>query len=231
VSYGDHQAGPKSRLVSGSAPDYKPRHRQPRSRRDWLFAVLAGAVLIALAAAFTHGTGFSPSARDMSGSAAGQGQTLEGDTPVPQYHTVLDEDTSARHATGTLAARRYRRLERARAARKAARAAAAQVPAPQPVATPAPAQSVPATSTAPAGISSFEACVIAHESGGNPTAVNPTSGAGGLFQFLLSSWLGTPYGSQYPSGAQTAPASAQYAAFQWEYAHYGSAPWAGDGCA
>lgn len=79
--------------------------------------------------------------------------------------------------------------------------------------------------------SGFEACVIARESGGNPQAYNPSSGAGGLYQFLLSTWMGTPEGASYPGGAQTAPVSVQEAAFAYVYARDGPADWAPyDGC-
>jgi hypothetical protein len=37
-------------------------------------------------------------------------------------------------------------------------------------------------------------CIIAHESRGNPGAVNPRSGASGLGQFLRGTWLSTPQG-------------------------------------
>jgi len=81
------------------------------------------------------------------------------------------------------------------------------------------------------GGTGFEACVIAHESGGNPSAVNPTSGAGGLYQFLPSTWAKLGYAGQYPGGAQTAPVSVQRAAFEQLYAEAGTAPWAPyDGC-
>jgi resuscitation-promoting factor RpfC len=81
------------------------------------------------------------------------------------------------------------------------------------------------------GMAAFEACVISRESGGNPRAVNPSSGAGGLFQFLPSTWAGLGYGSAYPGGAQTAPVSVQEAAFAKLYAEAGTSPWAPyDGC-
>lgn len=102
-------------------------------------------------------------------------------------------------------------------------ASAAQTVSSPPAAT---AQVAPAVAA-----SGFEACVIARESGGNPQAYNPTSGAGGLFQFLLSTWIALGYGSSYPGGAQTAPASVQVAAFWAEYAQAGTAPWRPyDGC-
>jgi resuscitation-promoting factor RpfC len=90
----------------------------------------------------------------------------------------------------------------------------------------APAQTVPTAS-----MSAFEACVISRESGGNPQAVNPASGAGGLFQFLPSTWASLGYAASYPGGAQTAPVSVQEAAFATLYAESGTSPWAPyDGC-
>lgn len=74
----------------------------------------------------------------------------------------------------------------------------------------------------------FLSCIVQAESGGDPTAVNPSSGAGGLFQFLPSTWAGLGY-SGLP---QDAPVSEQWAAAEALYAQEGSAPWAGqgDGC-
>ena len=82
-----------------------------------------------------------------------------------------------------------------------------------------------------AGMAAFEACVISRESGGNAGAVNPYSGAGGLFQFLPSTWAGLGFASAYPGGAQTAPVSVQEQAFARLYAEAGTSPWAPyDGC-
>jgi LysM repeat protein len=100
--------------------------------------------------------------------------------------------------------------------------------APSSSASPAPA---PPQQASTAGMSAFESCVIQAESGGNPTAVNPSSGAGGLFQFLPSTWASLGYASAYPGGAQTAPAGVQEAAFAKLYAEAGTSPWAPyDGC-
>jgi SLT domain-containing protein len=72
-------------------------------------------------------------------------------------------------------------------------------------------------------------CIIAHESGGDPAAVNPSSGAGGLFQFLPSSWLA--YG-----GGQFAPLpNLATADQQWQIALAAQAqsywyPWVGTNC-
>ncbi|MBO0732576.1 MAG: transglycosylase family protein, partial [Acidimicrobiaceae bacterium] len=60
--------------------------------------------------------------------------------------------------------------------------------APDPAPAPAPAPS--SSSGSVTAQSSFEACVIQRESTGNPTAVNPVSGAAGLYQFLASTWGG-----------------------------------------
>ena len=92
-------------------------------------------------------------------------------------------------------------------------------------------QQAPAQSASTSGMSAFESCVISRESGGNPQAFNPSSGAGGLFQFLPSTWASLGYAGSYPGGAQTAPVGVQEAAFATLYAEAGTAPWAPyDGC-
>jgi LysM repeat protein len=119
-----------------------------------------------------------------------------------------------------------------------ARAALAATPAPPPVAAPAaqPASATAATSAAQApaqpaatysGGSGYQACVIARESGGNASAVNPSSGAGGLYGFLPSTWQALGF-----SGSpQNAPVSVQNAAFAKMYAQSGTAAWSPyDGC-
>jgi transglycosylase-like protein/LysM domain-containing protein len=89
----------------------------------------------------------------------------------------------------------------------------------------------PTGTVSTAGMAAFEACVISRESGGNPRAVNPASGAGGLYQFLPSTWASLGFADAYPGGAQTAPVSVQRAAFARLYAEAGTSPWAPyDGC-
>ncbi|MFI5066987.1 MAG: transglycosylase family protein [Streptosporangiales bacterium] len=74
---------------------------------------------------------------------------------------------------------------------------------------------------------SFQACVIQRESSGNPAAVNPSSGAGGLYGFLPSTWHALGF-SGLP---ENAPVSVQNAAFAKEYAQSGTSAWAPyDGC-
>ena len=75
--------------------------------------------------------------------------------------------------------------------------------------------------------SSFQQCVISRESGGNPGAVNASSGAGGLYQFLPSTWSSLGYGGL----PENAPVWEQNQAFQKLYAQAGTSPWSpSDGC-
>lgn len=67
--------------------------------------------------------------------------------------------------------------------------------------------------------------IIACESGGNPTAHNPSSTASGLFQFLTSSWLGYGGGRYAPTAAQATPAE-QTAVAEEAFRQSGLTPWA-----
>jgi resuscitation-promoting factor RpfC len=94
------------------------------------------------------------------------------------------------------------------------------------VAAPAPA-AVTSTATYSGASGSFQACVIQRESGGDAGAVNASSGAGGLYGFLPSTWQALGY-SGLP---ENAPVSEQNAAFQKEYAQSGGSAWSAyDGC-
>jgi resuscitation-promoting factor RpfC len=117
------------------------------------------------------------------------------------------------------------------------RAAMAAIPASAPA--PEPVSAAPATSAAPAASApaqassysgapgSFQGCVIQAESGGNASAVNPSSGAGGLYQFPPSTWQALGF-SGLPQDASVAE---QNAAFAKEYAQSGSSAWGPyDGC-
>jgi LysM repeat protein len=74
---------------------------------------------------------------------------------------------------------------------------------------------------------SFRSCVIQRESSGNPRAVNRSSGAGGLYGFLPSTWHGLGF-SGLPENASVAE---QNYAFAKEYAQSGTSAWAPyDGC-
>jgi hypothetical protein len=84
----------------------------------------------------------------------------------------------------------------------------------------------PPTPTGLGGLPPIFNCIIQHESGGNPQAVNPRSGAAGLFQFMPSTW----HSLGYSGSAADYPASVQYEAARRLYASSGTRPWAGDGC-
>ena len=58
------------------------------------------------------------------------------------------------------------------------------------------------------------------ESRYHPNSVNSSSGATGLFQFLASTWSGTPYASQ----SRFDPRANAFAA-AWLYSHYGPGRW------
>jgi hypothetical protein len=69
--------------------------------------------------------------------------------------------------------------------------------------------------------------VIQRESGGDPSAVNASSGAGGLYGFLPSTWQSLGH-SGLPENASVAE---QNAAFAQEYAQSGGSAWSAyDGC-
>ena len=102
-----------------------------------------------------------------------------------------------------------------------------------PVAAPAASSASTATSAAPAqqasysGSGGFQSCVIQRESGGDASAVNASSGAGGLYGFLPSTWQSLGH-SGLPENASVAE---QNAAFAQEYAQSGGSAWSAyDGC-
>lgn len=69
------------------------------------------------------------------------------------------------------------------------------------------------------------------ESKGNPSVVNPSSGAGGLFQFMRSTWAAMGFTRRYGvAGAEMASAAQQWEAARITLAQVGRSPWAGPGC-
>ena len=84
-----------------------------------------------------------------------------------------------------------------------------------------------ATAATYSGSSGCQAHIIADESGGNARAVNPQSGAGGLYQFLPSTWAALGH-SGLPENASVAE---QNQAFQQQVAQSGYSAWnASGGC-
>jgi len=111
------------------------------------------------------------------------------------------------------------------AAQRAAQQAAAQRAAQQAAAQRAASGSIPDIITAAfsplgSGAVSWALRVARCESGYNPNAVNASSGAAGLFQFLRSTWAGTPYAASSPFDPV---ANARAAA--WLYVHGGPGNW------
>ena len=90
-------------------------------------------------------------------------------------------------------------------------------------------ESAPAVAAAPVDIHATFECIIAHESGGDPHALNPSSGAGGLFQFLPSSWLAYG-GNQYAATADQATSNQQWTVALAAQAESYWYPWVGTGC-
>lgn len=105
-------------------------------------------------------------------------------------------------------------------------AAIASVAAPErPAPPPAPAGSIPALiqgAWAPLGPDAQDwALRLAFcESTLNPLAVNASSGAAGLFQFMPTTWAGTPWHAQSPFDP-----AANAAAAAWLYQRYGAGQW------
>ncbi len=89
-----------------------------------------------------------------------------------------------------------------------------------------PARTVRSNAYSAAG-GSFAGCVVARESGGNAQAVNPASGAYGLYQFMPGTWVASG-GS--PSTFGHASVAEQNRVFANAYAASGRAPWTSDGC-
>lgn len=85
----------------------------------------------------------------------------------------------------------------------------------------------PAATVGYSGGGGYQSCVIAHESGGDLTAQNPTSTASGLYGFLDTTWTSV---TGLPGAAKDYSAAQQTAAFQKLYAEAGTSPWETDGC-
>jgi resuscitation-promoting factor RpfC len=112
-------------------------------------------------------------------------------------------------------------------ARAAQAPAGGSSPAPATSGTAAPVAAAQPTAAYSGAPGSFQSCVIAAESGGNASAVNPSSGAGGLYGFMPSTWQALGF-SGLP---ENAPVSVQNAAFAKEYAQSGGGAWSAyDGC-
>jgi hypothetical protein len=77
-----------------------------------------------------------------------------------------------------------------------------------------------------ASVQATLACIREHESNGNYGAVNASSGAGGAYQFMPSTWASLG-GSGLPENASAAEQDAMAVRL---YEADGWSPWAGDAC-
>lgn len=73
-------------------------------------------------------------------------------------------------------------------------------------------------------------CIVMRESHGQWNARNPSSGAGGRYQMLPSTFHNTAAGAAYGGNAADAPPDVQRAAAAELVRRQGLAPWAGPGC-
>jgi resuscitation-promoting factor RpfC len=221
--------GPARPGYQGKRRHASARHAAPRRSLHVLIFPVLPVLAVLVTGLLLQAPSSPPAAAALSFAQAPAPDRAFAALPAP-HALAADSTAHLAQLRALVSARRHRAAlarRRARAARQAAALAARQQAAaqPSPAATAAPGATGSVTPS-----SSYEACVIRVESGGNPAAVNPSSGAGGLYQFLPSTWAGLGYASAYPGGAQTAPASVQQQAFDKLYAEAGSAPWAGDGC-
>lgn len=60
----------------------------------------------------------------------------------------------------------------------------------------------------------YALCIIKYESGGNPNAVNPSSGAAGLFQ-IMPFWWDTYGGDRFDPATNVALAAVIHADYGW----------------
>ena len=77
----------------------------------------------------------------------------------------------------------------------------------------------------------FHCIAYEHESGGDPTAVNPTSGDSGLYQFAAGTWqavIERAHGVGFPAQALDATVAQQDTVAYWAWQQDGFNPWNGD---
>lgn len=102
-----------------------------------------------------------------------------------------------------IARKEWKRIQARIAARKAAERQ--EIAAQQAQDAAEAAENQQSSSNQPVNLSGIAACIAKYESGGNPTAQNPTSSASGLYQFIDGTW--NNYGGY--SRAMYAPVSVQ----------------------
>lgn len=218
--------------ASASAPETRRRSTR-RIGRGWkprgVHAVPLVAVLAIGATAFAAG----------AGTPTGAGAIVVGDqvphsVPAAQRATTSPAPTlpaTAEAIADSVDAKQAQRVEfmkavgaaNARAEAEAAERAEAEAEARKAAETPAP---QPVSAQGACGGNLPPCCVMMRESGGNPTAVNPSSGASGKWQFMPSTWAN--YGG-YPTAASAPEAVQDERAAQLWAGGAGAGHWGG-GC-
>lgn len=147
--------------------------------------------------------------------------------------TVISNEKAALQALAVIQAAQAAAAAKAAAARAEATRATSGSTSPTSTTTPPPVTSGGSgvdqlLTDAPAYVvNAFHCIAYGHESGGNPTAINPTSGDSGLYQFNVNTWLGNG-GGQFAPQAYEAPVWAQDTVAYWTWQHDGFQPWTGD---
>jgi soluble lytic murein transglycosylase-like protein len=213
-----------------TAPKERRRIRMTRALR--LFTPACGLVVLAALWAIAHGAAdraappTMPKPTGVRLSAAIEPHT----GPDPDEHVlVLEDRCRERRAEHRAAASAVQAASTAQA-RASARSVTSLTP--RPVATtvastaastPSGIQSIIRSAFAPLGSSAvaWALRVSQCESGFNPRAVNVSSSAEGLFQFLPSTWAISPYAASSPFDPV-----ANASAAAWLYSHAGPEQWA-----
>ncbi|MCU0267617.1 MAG: transglycosylase family protein [Acidimicrobiales bacterium] len=240
-------------MTSSTTPTPRPLTDRLRSRRV-VAALVAGGVVAAGAVALpTLGSNDSGSVADAETTTT----TVEAATTTTTTPLTPEQEWAARYesldAAERVAFRLYIMTPEERAAFSFYVATPEQLeafesfvnppPPPPPPAAKPKAQSTSAGSGSSSGTSyssggsapnGYLSCVVNRESRGNYGAVNSSSGAGGAYQFMPSTWNNTAAHAGrsdligvHPSQASPADQDAMAAAlYQWQ----GASPWAGPGC-
>jgi soluble lytic murein transglycosylase-like protein len=173
----------------------------------------------------------SPASTDDRSVPAAHLAIVKPQTEAATERLQLLQDRLGTRRAAIAAAAAAEAAARQAAAQQAAQAAAqlaAQAAAQQPAAQPAPAvqpgsiQDVISSAFSPlgSGAVSWALRVANCESHYNPQAVNGSSGASGLFQFLPSTWAGSPF-----TGSSVFDPAANARAAAWLYQRSGGAVW------
>jgi LysM repeat protein len=214
---GQQATGPVLRLDAAQAAALQPKgkHHRTASAR---YVVKSGDTLASIAQRLYRSSDYWPVLYWANHAVI----TYANEIQAGQVLTVPAKPAKIPGAPTALAPVQAPTTSTASSASSAASDPAASTPTAAPVSAPAPAQSASTGST-----SSFQACVIAAESGGNPQVMN-SSGHYGLYQFSASTWA--EYGGS-PADFGDASVAEQNQVFDNAMAAGGASNWSlYDGC-